>query len=56
MNSQELESKDYSFLETLPPYPGDMVFKLDGMSTNEYITKLTEEMNAIDFDSIPFDK
>ena len=43
-------------LEDIKPYEGDLLFKIDGMSADEYIQKLTEEMNKIEFDSIPFDK
>lgn len=48
---------DFSSLEGMKPYYNDdMVFQLDGMSADEYIAKITKEMNAIDFDSIAFDK
>lgn len=47
---------DFSELERILPYPDDIVFKIDGMSAEEYIAALTKEMNSIDFDSIPFDK
>lgn len=43
-------------LEDIKPYDGDLLFKVDGMSADEYIQKLTEEMNKIEFDTIPFDK
>lgn len=43
-------------LEDIKPYEGDLLFKVDGMSADEYIQKLTEEMNKIEFDTIPFDK
>ena len=43
-------------LEDIKPYEGDLLFKIDGMSADEYIQKLTEEMNQIQYDSIPFDK
>ena len=56
MNETTVTSGALSDLENLPPWPGDMAFKLDGMSADEYIEKLTKEMNSIDFDSIPFDK
>lgn len=43
-------------LEDIKPYEGDLLFKVDGMSADEYIQKLTEEMNKIESDTIPFDK
>ncbi len=53
MNLDEL---DYEKLPHIKPYPGDLVFKLDGMTEDEYIAKVTEEINAICLDSVPFDK
>lgn len=47
---------NYDSLTQIEPYPDDIVFELDGMSADEYIAKLTEEINAIQIDSIPFDK
>lgn len=46
----------FEALEKMPPYPGDLVFRMDDVDGEEYVKKLTEEMDAIDLDSIPFDK
>ncbi len=43
-------------LEDIQPYDGDLMFEVDGISADEYIDKITEEMNQICLDSIPFDK
>lgn len=43
-------------LEDIKPYDGDLMFEVDGISADDYIKKITEEMNQINFDSIPFDK
>lgn len=43
-------------LEDIEPYPNDIKFEIDGMSAEDYLKKITEEMNQISFDSIPFDK
>lgn len=56
ITSAEGSILDLSALEQITPYPEDIVFKIDGLSAEEYITALTKEMDSIDFDSIPFDK
>ena len=43
-------------LEDIEPYPNDIKFEIDGMSAEDYLRKITDEMNRISFDSIPFDK
>lgn len=43
-------------LEDIKPYEGDLMFKIDGKTADEYVQSLTEEMNKIEFDQIPFDK
>ena len=52
----KLDELDFEQLPHRKPYPGDMVFKIDGMSEDEYIAKITEEINAIDLTSVPIDK
>jgi hypothetical protein len=52
----KLEELDFEQLPHRKPYPGDMVFKIDGMTEDEYIAKITEEINAIDLTSVPIDK
>lgn len=48
---------DFSQFEGIEPYyNNDMIFSLDGLNADEYIAKVTKEMNSIEFDSIPFDK
>ena len=58
MNEDDAFSNTNSFdwLEKMPPYQSDMKITLDGLSADEYIAKLSDEMNAIDLRSIPFDK
>lgn len=48
------EDADRFSSETIPPYQDDMEIQIDGMSAEEYVTKITEEMNQIEFHSIPF--
>lgn len=43
-------------LEDIKPYEGDLMFKIDGKTADEYVQSLAEEMNKIEFDQIPFDK
>lgn len=43
-------------LEDIKPYDGDLKFMVDGLSADDYIQKLTDEMNQISFDTIPLDK
>lgn len=50
------EDADRFSSETIPPYQDDMEIKIDGMRAEEYVTKITEEMNQIEFHSIPLDK
>lgn len=52
----KLDELDFEQLPHIKPYPGDMVFKIDGMTEDEYIAKITEEINAIDLTSVPIDK
>lgn len=52
----KLDELDFEQLPYRKPYPEDMVFKIDGMSEDEYIAKITEEINAIDLTSVPIDK
>ena len=51
-----LEELNYDELLKMKPYDGDLVFNVNGMTADEYISKITEEMNAIDLSSIPIDK
>jgi len=51
--TQELDSLDSIVFE---PYPGLAKFTIDGLSSDEYLQKITEEMNQACIDSIPFDK
>ena len=53
MNLAEL---NYDELLKMKPYEGDLVFNVNGMTADEYISKITEEMNAIDLSSVPIDK
>ena len=48
--------KDFSELCDDIPVQEDLETILDGMTPDEYIAKLTEEMDAMEFDSIPFDR
>lgn len=50
-----LEERDDELLKA-KPYEGGLVFNVNGMSADDYIAKITEEMNAIDLSSVPFDK
>ncbi len=52
----KLDELDFEQLPHIKPYPEDMVFKIDGMSEDEYIAKITEEINAIDLTCVPIDK
>ena len=52
----KLDELDFEQLPHIKPYPGDMVFKIDGMTEDEYIAKITAEINAIDLTSVPIDK
>ena len=52
----KLDELDFEQLPHIKPYPDDMVFKIDGMTEDEYIAKITEEINAIDLTSVPIDK
>lgn len=45
------EDADRFSSETIPPYQDDMEIKIDGMRAEEYVTKITEEMNQIEFHS-----
>ena len=51
-----LEELNYDELLKKKPYDGDLVFNVNGMTADEYISKITEEMNAIDLSSVPIDK
>ncbi len=51
-----LEELNYDELLKMKPYEGDLVFNVNGMTADEYIAKITEEMNAIDLSSVPIDK
>ena len=53
MNLAEL---NYDELLKTKPYEGDFVFNVNDMTADEYISKITEEMNAIDLSSVPIDK
>lgn len=51
-----LEELNYDELLKMKPYEGDLVFNVNEMTADEYISKITEEMNAIDLSSVPIDK
>ena len=53
MNFEEL---NYDELLKMKPYDGDLVFNVNGMTADEYISKITEEMNKIDLSSVPIDR
>lgn len=53
MNLAEL---NYDELLKMKPYEGDLVFNVNGMTADEYISKVTEEMNKIDLSSVPIDR
>lgn len=53
MNLAEL---NYDELLKMKPYEGDLVFNVNGMTADEYISKITKEMNAIDLSSVPIDR
>lgn len=52
----ELEELNFDELLTLKPHKGDLVFNVNGMTADEYISKITKEMNEIDLSSVPIDK
>ena len=51
-----LDEINYDELLKKKPYDGDLVFNVNGMTADEYISTITEEMNAIDLSSVPIDK
>lgn len=51
-----LEELNYDELLKMKPYDGDLVFNVNGMTADEYISKITEEMNKIDLSSVPIDR
>lgn len=52
----KLEELNFDELLTLKPHDGDLVFSVNGMTADEYISKITQEMNKIDLSSVPIDK
>ena len=47
---------DFEELVNAPQFTSDLAFSLNGMSTDEYIAKVTDEINKINLDSVPIDR
>jgi hypothetical protein len=47
---------DYSFLDTIPPYTGDVKESLNEIDVDTEISRLADEIGSIDIRSIPFNK
>ena len=50
------EGFDFEKLVNAPAFTSDLAFSLDGMSVDEYIAKVTDEINKINLDSVPIDR
>lgn len=53
-----MANDDIDFEELLgsTTFKSDLAFRLDGMSADEYVARVVDEMNQIDLSSIPIDK
>lgn len=47
---------DFDRLVSAKRFTSDLAFSLNGLSADEYIAKITDEINEIDLDSVPIDK
>ena len=51
-----IDEVDFDELVNASPFASDLAFSLNGMTADEYIAKVTEEINKIDLRSVPVDK
>lgn len=47
---------DFDKLVNAPAFSSDLAFSLNGMTAEEYIAKVTDEINKINLDSVPIDR
>lgn len=53
---QEVNDIDFDSLVNAAPFKSDLAFSLNGLTADEYIAKVTEEINKVDLASVPIDK
>lgn len=53
---RELEDIDFDKFAAFLPCKSELAFSLNGMSADEYIAKVTDEINGINLESIPVDR
>ncbi len=51
-----VETFDFDELVNAPAFTSDLSFSLNGLSADEYIAKVTDEINQINLDSVPIDR
>lgn len=47
---------DFDKLVNAPAFSSDLAFSLNGLTADEYIAKVTDEINKINLDSVPIDR
>ncbi len=53
---QSLHHLSFDFLEEIKPFENDRIFSETEIDVADEIEKLSEEINGLDIDTIPFDK